>query len=203
MIINSLILIAYFVIYGFLHSLLANLIIKKKTQTTIGSTWMRAYRMGYNIFAILTILPFFALQGLLQPNPKLYSIPSPWHWLTVGGQLLAVLGAGITVLQTGLPHFLGLSQLFEKTEQVTENTPFNISGFYGWVRHPLYFFSLLFIWLSPVMYLNQLIGYLMFSLYFYVGSMYEEEKLVAEFGDTYRSYQQRVPRLIPWRSNYS
>jgi protein-S-isoprenylcysteine O-methyltransferase Ste14 len=32
-----------------------------------------------------------------------------------------------------------------------------------------------------------------------VGTVWEERDLVAEFGDTYRDYQRRVPMLIPWR----
>jgi protein-S-isoprenylcysteine O-methyltransferase Ste14 len=34
-------------------------------------------------------------------------------------------------------------------------------------------------------------------VYFWIGSIFEERKLVREFGDTYRDYQRRVPRLLP------
>ncbi len=39
------------------------------------------------------------------------------------------------------------------------------------------------------------------NVYFFVGSIFEERKLVREFGAAYRAYQQRVPRLLPrpWR----
>jgi protein-S-isoprenylcysteine O-methyltransferase Ste14 len=67
------------------------------------------------------------------------------------------------------------------------------------VRHPLYFFGLLFLWLTPVMTINLLTTYLLFTLYFYIGSFFEERRLRAEFGPAYRQYQQRVPRLIPGR----
>lgn len=194
MILNALILTLYFLLYGFLHSWLASLTVKERVQAIVGQQVMRGYRLAYNCFALLSILPFFALQSTL-PNPKLYDIPTPWRWFMVTGQMLALAGATITILQTGLPHFLGLSQLV--TSQATEHTPLNISGFYKWVRHPIYFFSLIFIWLSPVMYLNQLIGYVLFSFYFYFGSKYEEDKSVTEFGDTYRDYQRHVPRLFP------
>jgi protein-S-isoprenylcysteine O-methyltransferase Ste14 len=38
-------------------------------------------------------------------------------------------------------------------------------------------------------------------IYFFIGSIFEERKLVREFGAAYRAYQQRVPRLMPrpWR----
>jgi protein-S-isoprenylcysteine O-methyltransferase Ste14 len=34
-------------------------------------------------------------------------------------------------------------------------------------------------------------------VYFWIGSIFEERKLVREFGDAYRDYQHRVPRLLP------
>jgi protein-S-isoprenylcysteine O-methyltransferase Ste14 len=37
------------------------------------------------------------------------------------------------------------------------------------------------------------------SVYLYVGTFFEERRLVREFGDDYRAYQRQVPRLIPWR----
>ena len=111
------------------------------------------------------------------------------------GQLLAVALAGVTVFQTGAFHFLGLTQMV--AENPTENSPLNLSGFYAWMRHPLYSFSLIFIWLTPVMTTNTLTAFILFTLYFYFGSIYEERRMVAEFGQTYEDYQQQVPRIIP------
>ncbi len=44
---------------------------------------------------------------------------------------------------------------------------------------------------------NLLTAYILIILYFYVGSLHEERRLLAEFGDAYRDYYQQVPRLIP------
>jgi protein-S-isoprenylcysteine O-methyltransferase Ste14 len=35
------------------------------------------------------------------------------------------------------------------------------------------------------------------TLYIYIGSIFEERRLIAEFGEAYREYQRSVPRLIP------
>jgi protein-S-isoprenylcysteine O-methyltransferase Ste14 len=67
------------------------------------------------------------------------------------------------------------------------------------VRHPLYFWSLVLIWLTPQMTANRLALFAVFSVYLYAGSFFEERRLVAEFGDDYREYQRRVPRMVPWR----
>ncbi|RME58991.1 MAG: isoprenylcysteine carboxylmethyltransferase family protein, partial [Caldilineae bacterium] len=38
------------------------------------------------------------------------------------------------------------------------------------------------------------------TLYFYVGSIHEEHRLERVYGDAYRAYRRRTPRLIPrWR----
>ena len=129
------------------------------------------------------------------PAKTLYVAPSPWREVMVLGQLLALVLAGVTVLQAGALHFLGLTQLVSK--RPAQNSPLNLGGFYKWVRHPLYTFSLLFIWLSPVMTTNTLAAYILFTLYFYFGSIYEERRLVAEFGPAYDDYRRQVPRLIP------
>ncbi len=147
--------------------------------------------------AVVTLLPLFPLLVLL-PDQTSYIIPSPWRWLMLIGQLLALAGLGLAFLQTEPFHFLGLTQLWTKPD-AGDNGRLVVTGFYYWVRHPLYFFSMLFLWLAPAMTTNLFITYLLISLYFYVGSIYEERRLLVEFGQAYREYQRCVPRLIPWR----
>jgi protein-S-isoprenylcysteine O-methyltransferase Ste14 len=194
-VLSSVLVLSFFlVLYAVVHSLLASLPVKQWTRRVFGPRADRWYRLAYNLLATITLLPLFPLLVLL-PDKTLYVVPAPWRWLMVGGQLLAVVGLGIAFLQTGLFEFLGLAQLF--TEQPTKSDSFNVRGFYNWVRHPLYSFSLLFLWLTPFMSVNLLTIYILFIIYFYVGSIHEERRLLAEFGADYRDYRQRVPRLIP------
>ena len=53
-------------------------------------------------------------------------------------------------------------------------------------------------WLWPDMTANRAAFSAISTAYFYFGSIPEEQKLIEEFGDAYRRYQQTVPRLIPW-----
>ena len=191
---SVLILIIFFVAYAVLHSLLAGLPIKDWAQRVFGVGVERWYRLAYNAIAVITLLPLFPLLAWL-PIQTLYLVPGPWRWLMVGGQLLALAALAVTLLQTGLLHFLGLAQVV--AERPAESGTLSVNGFYAWIRHPLYYFSLLFLWLTPVMTTTLLTTYLLFTLYFYLGSFFEERRLVAEFGSAYRDYQQRVPRLIP------
>jgi protein-S-isoprenylcysteine O-methyltransferase Ste14 len=70
-------------------------------------------------------------------------------------------------------------------------------GLYHYVRHPLYTFSLLILWLSPTMTLNSFIVYLALTIYILIGIVFEERKLLREFGEEYANYRSITPMLIP------
>jgi protein-S-isoprenylcysteine O-methyltransferase Ste14 len=196
--VSSLVLTLFFAAYAVVHSWLASAPVKAKARRQFGPAADRWYRLAYNLFAVLSLLPMFIMIALL-PGQTLYLAPAPWRWLMLTGQLLAALAAAFSLWQTGIGHFLGLAQLM--AERPAQPAALNLKGFYAWVRHPLYSFSILFLWLTPVMTTNAFITFLLFTLYFYFGSIYEEQRLVAEFGRTYEEYQRQVPRLfpLPWR----
>jgi len=196
MLLSILILTVFFTGYAVLHSILAGHPFKTWMRNTFGPDADRWYRLAYNFVAVVTFLPVFPMLALL-PDTTLYFAPNPWRWLMIGGQLLALIGLGAAFLQTNPRHFLGVSQLLD-SPRPTDNGKLVITGFYNWVRHPLYFFSLLFLWLAPVMSTNLFFTWLLFTAYFYIGSIYEERRLLVEFGAAYRHYQRCVPRLIPW-----
>ena len=77
--------------------------------------------------------------------------------------------------------------------------PFVVRGPYRWVRHPLYFFTLLLIWSCPDMRADRLLFNLLWSVWIVAGTILEEADLLSDFGEAYRAYQHRVPMLIPWR----
>ena len=54
----------------------------------------------------------------------------------------------------------------------------NTGGLYQVVRHPLYTFSLLFLWLTPVMTRNLALLYVAFTVYMLIGAIFEERKLL-------------------------
>ena len=196
---SSLLLIFGIFVWGVVHSLLASIATKARMRSWFGPGSDRWYRLAYNMFSLLTFLP---LLGLLAADPgaTLYTIPAPWSYLALVGQLLAVVALGIGLLQTGLWTFLGFEQLLvdspeNESEMVTR-------GLYRWVRHPLYTAGLVFIWLTPVMTLNLLLLNLGLTIYLVIGTIYEERKLVREFGEEYNRYQKRVPMLIPFARGF-
>jgi protein-S-isoprenylcysteine O-methyltransferase Ste14 len=112
------------------------------------------------------------------------------------GQMVGAIGAAVAILQTGALRFVGVTQVFAERSK-EEVGLLQVRGLYCYVRHPSYFFSLIVIWLTPLMTVNLLALYALFTLYFYVGSVHEESRLMAEFGAAYEEYQRHVPRIIP------
>jgi protein-S-isoprenylcysteine O-methyltransferase Ste14 len=162
-------------VYGALHSLLASNSVKQLSRRAFGQTSDRFYRFD--------------------PGQMLYQLTQPWVLLTSAGQALAVIVLLLGLLQTDSLHFLGLRQISHP--EASEPSKLVINGLYCHVRHPLYTAGLLFIWLTPVMTTSVLAMNLGLTLYIIVGSIFEERRLVGEFGQAYIDYQSRVPRLIP------
>jgi len=191
------VILGYTILYVAVHSWLASQRMKDWTRQTLGPATGRWYRLAYNVVGGVTLLPLLAMLAWL-PDRVLYTLPSPWLWLALLGQLLAAAGILYGVWLTNVWHFLGLCQLFswDVTRQNCQ-PPLVVRGLYRWVRHPLYFWGLVLIWLTPQMTVNRLALFAVFSIYLYVGTFFEERRLVAEFGDAYRAYQRQVPRLIP------
>jgi methanethiol S-methyltransferase len=110
-----------------------------------------------------------------------------------GGQLLSALLLLIAFLQTDSLSFVGLRQLFEEEKSGALVT----RGLYRVVRHPLYTFSLLFIWLTSTVSRNSLTVYIGATLYIFAGIYFEERKLLSDFGESYAEYKRKTPMLIP------
>jgi len=189
---NALVIWGVAIAYAGIHSVLAS----NRVKESLGGLLGRWYRLFFNTVAAITLLPVLALVPLL-PDRVLYSVPSPWRWVLLSVEFSAILLAALPFIQTDIWHFLGLRQLMEVVPPA--HTPFKEVGLYRRMRHPGYFFSIIFLWASPLMTLNQALLYAAFTLYLWVGASFEERKLVHEFGEVYRDYQRRVPMLIPWK----
>ena len=187
-------------LYAAVHSWLASQRMKDWTRRTLGPATDRWYRLAFNLVGGVTFLPLLVMLVWL-PDRTLYTQSPPWLWLALLGQLVAAAGILYGLWLTNIWHFLGLCQFLDLPDdgRIDCKPPLVIAGMYRWVRHPLYFWALALIWLTPQMTVNRLALFATLSLYLYVGTFFEERRLVAEFGDEYRAYQRQVPRLIPWR----
>jgi len=181
-------------IYGFFHSLLASIWIKGRVRQWFGPETERWYRLAYNALAVLGLVPILALTALL-PGRTLYAIPFPWAIIPLIIQASAGVALVVGLWQTGLWSFLGFQQFMRPPKS---SPPLMVvTGLYRWVRHPLYTAGLVLIWLTPVMTSNILAFNLGLSIYLVVGTLFEERKLMREYGAAYEAYRQQTPMLIP------
>jgi protein-S-isoprenylcysteine O-methyltransferase Ste14 len=192
-------LIITIALWGIIHSLLASVGFKNFLRSALGEGFMKSYRLLYNLFAVISFAPILYLMITL-PDQPLYQVPRPWSYLMRAGQGISALLLLAAVLQTDMLAFVGLRQLVEEEKMSALVT----GGLYRLVRHPLYTFSLLFLWLSPSMSLNSFVVYVALTLYILIGIIFEERKLLREFGQQYASYRAVTPMLIPglkWGGN--
>jgi methanethiol S-methyltransferase len=179
-------------VYGALHSVLASNWLKALAEQRLGLFARRYYRLFYNLVAGITLLPVLWLTARL-PDQPLFVIPMPFAFINLVIQAAAAGCALATLFQTGIMDFLGLSL----TEENTQSAPLVVNGFYRWMRHPVYTFGLLFIWLTPMMTVNQASFFLGLTLYIVVGIYFEERKLLKVYGEAYAEYHRHTPMLIP------
>jgi protein-S-isoprenylcysteine O-methyltransferase Ste14 len=130
--------------------------------------------------------------------------PAPWNppglirWVMI--MLFLAAGAGAWWGSRSLGDFdaLGVKptlRAFDSQQPI--NTPFTIRGPYRWVRHPLYLFSLIIIWSCPIFTVDRLLHNGLWTIWIIIGATLEERDLVGCFGEAYRSYQEKVPMLMP------
>jgi protein-S-isoprenylcysteine O-methyltransferase Ste14 len=180
-------------IWGVIHSLLASHFAKDMIRGVLGKDLMRFYRFGYNVFSVVSFAPILYLMWFL-PDQPLYRVPAPWSYLMFVGQGISALLLLVALLQTDTLSFIGVKQFFIEGE---ESGQLVTRGLYRVVRHPLYTFSLLFLWLTPSMSVNSLTLYIGATLYILIGAYFEERKLLRDFGTAYAAYKQKTPMLIP------
>ncbi len=179
--------------YGLIHSVMASTSFKHLVDFLLGNGAKKYYRLLYSVFATITLLPVLTLTALI-PDITLYTILAPYRYLTLLIQAASVLLLAYSVIQTGAFQFIGLSQAlgWKHTDQL------NTGGLYRYMRHPLYAFSLLFIWLTPVMTRNLLLLYAALTVYILIGAFFEERKLQSTFGEAYAAYKVKTAFLIPF-----
>ena len=192
MILSVLEIVLALAVWGAVHSWLASIRFKEAFGRRFGQRAANAYRFLYNIFSAITFVPVLLLAGML-PDRILYLALPPLEYVMMFGQLLAVIGLLVAVLQTDALGLLGIKQLMGQPERDALVT----GGLYRYMRHPMYFFGLLIIWLTPVMTVNVLTACVGLTAYLFVGAHYEEKKLSRLFGSRYEQYKARTPMMIP------
>ena len=181
-------------LYGAIHSLLASFAFKDWVARRWPSA-MPAYRLGFNIFAVVALLPIAWLVHGAE-SEWLWRWTGAWAWLANGLALAALASFWFSSNTYDMGEFLGLKPLREKRTDAAEHDGFRISPLHRHVRHPWYSLTLVLIWTRD-MNGPLLVSAIAITLYFIIGSRLEENKLIAMHGNAYRRYRERVPGLVP------
>ncbi len=134
------------------------------------------------------------------PDARLFRLEG---WPQIACRAVQLLGAAFLLWTPwDLKEFIGLRQWQRRREPSPapgRNDRLFTGKAYGVVRHPLYLGISAILAASPAQSRNSLVSTAMVILYFYVGTFFEERRLVRQFGEEYRAYQARVPRFLPIR----
>jgi methanethiol S-methyltransferase len=179
-----------------LHSALISVAFTKYLQRKLGNAY-KFYRLFYNIFTIAPLIPIIIYSVSISQKPFFvwdgYLLPLKYIFLSIG-----ILFFLLVVQYYSFSQILGIAHIKEGKSQILINDSGKLhsKGILGVVRHPFY------AGLFPIMWtinldLTMLIINIILSGYLIIGTKLEERKLVLEFGDEYREYQQRVSMLFP------
>ena len=200
--IDVLVILLLFCLFGLVHSVLASKKVKHNIRLKAGKK-IAFYRLFYNLTSIITIIIFYEISP--KPDILIYDLPNPYDIIIFVLQFMSLIGfIWCAVLIDGM-EFIGINQIkryfkneYDETE-LDEHQTLIMKGPFKYSRHPIYLFSILFLWLRPVMDLFYLIFIICTTIYFIIGSYLEENRLIKVFGTRYENYRAEVPRFIPYR----
>lgn len=180
-------------LYGAIHSFMASNYFKNFAAKILGENF-RFYRLIYNVLAFILLIPIFNLKFSIEKE-------SFWQvsiYQSVIGKFITIFGVLFVsrALQGyNLFEFSGLD--FNKNQEKNE---FKSDGLLKYMRHPIYFGILTFIWGMFIADAStrSLTSAIAVTIYLYIGIYFEEKKLLEVFGEKYKRYQQEVPMLIPF-----
>ncbi len=184
------------IIWCFLHSFFIALSFVQKIEHKLGDSF-RYYRLLYNLFAFISLIPVYLYTRSLYTEPF-------WIWT---GKLLIVkyflVFTGFVLLWLGsksfsMKQFTGISQALKSNSFRTLNKKGDISsnGVLKFIRHPWYTSGIVLIW-SQNFDITRLIVAIILTIYIVIGAFLEEQKLLREFGDSYKNYRESVSMFFP------
>jgi len=198
--VDVLIIIFLFALFGYSHSLLASNKIKRFAVSYAGN-YIAFYRLVYNILSTVTVYALFKI--LPHPDIIIYDLKYPYDFIILVLQFISLAGFIWSLKFINVKEFLGVSQIERwfnnqyDVNELDENLTLRIRGAYRFMRHPLYFFSIMFLLFRPVMDIFYLTCLICIIIYFYIGSYYEEKRLIEKFGEEYIKYKKEVPVIFP------
>lgn len=186
---------ALIALFGLQHSLMA----RKSVKAAIARVFPKGGMRILYVFSSSALLIFIML--FWQPLPGVI-----WH--VEGEGLRTLMWAGhvfgwlllmASTMELDYLDFTGLAEGIAALRGQERQTggEFRTPFLYRFVRHPLMTGLLIGLWCIPTMTSSVFAMVVGFTAYIFIGLVYEERDLVAEFGDKYRAYKLTTPSLLP------
>ncbi len=198
-------IIIIFLIFALIHSVTVSHAFKHFCKNVLGDTFMRVfYRALYNTVSLITVT--IALYFIAQvPDREIWAAPAWLTWPMRAVQIAGLVFGARAFEYLDTWEFLGIRQLWRylTRKEVSGNLEgltqkeLVTNGVYGMVRHPMYLAGIVIVTFNSYITVNGLTITALADLYFLFGVFIEERRFLKIFGDEYRRYMERVPRLIP------
>ena len=186
--------LALLTVFAMQHSVMARPWFKRRWTRIVPQPMERS---TYVLFATAALA---LLMWQWRPLPEqIWNVETTWvrialYAVSLGGWAL-VLAATFAI-----DHFdlFGLRQVLRnQSGKSALPSHFRTPMLYRVIRHPLYAGFVIAFWVAPTMSWGRLLFAVGTTGFILVAVRFEEHDLVDTFGDDYRTYQSRVPMLVP------
>jgi methanethiol S-methyltransferase len=176
------------------HSILVRKSVRARLGKTIPGDYYGAFYAVTSGIALLIMVLFW------QRTVTIATAAGAVYWTVRVLFILCIAGFYWGIVSLGFFDPFGTVKLkLKMRNKEPKMLPLAVKGPYRWMRHPLYFFSLVMIWSSPDLTADKLLFNIMWTIWIIVATKLEERDLLRDFGNGYREYQSRVPMLIPYK----
>jgi protein-S-isoprenylcysteine O-methyltransferase Ste14 len=176
------------------HSLLARSATKARVRELIPPSLERS------VYIWTASVLFIIVCALWRPVPgELYHVSGHGAWIGHAVQLLGIVVTIRSAARLDVLDLAGVRPVMDPPRlERGDHVPLETAGWYGFVRHPVYFAWVLMVFGAPHMTMTRVVFAATSTIYLVVAIPFEERTLVHVFGDEYRAYQQRVRwRMLP------
>jgi methanethiol S-methyltransferase len=195
---NYLIVSLLWIGYCILHSLLISISFTKYI-TNILKGFFAFYRLFYVLISLVLLIPLINYTAQID-RTVIISYSFPWSIVRnifMYGSLVMFFWAFFFSYDP--LAFFGIRQIlgFKKKNEKIFSSEIKKSGLLGVVRHPMYLALIIYLWTQTFSTVDIIVNIIL-TIYVVIGTLLEEKKLIFEFGDSYKQYQEQVPMLIPF-----
>jgi protein-S-isoprenylcysteine O-methyltransferase Ste14 len=186
-------------LWGTIHSLLARDFCKKVIARAVGTDFVKlVYVTVAGISQCLLLFLWRPLSGWH------WQAEGPLYWILTFLFLASLTAVFVSSLILDYMEALGIRAIIRRMRRQTDRPMvLSVRGPYAYCRHPVYLFTIFFLWLGPAMNWTKLAFSLPATLYVVIGMFLEDRDTARHMGPAYAEYKKHVPilipRLKPWR----